>query len=194
MDWVPDDWKEDPAFLSQINDPELKTWARELNAFWLKLGRKIKPEVGLFPEQYSMIPVTHPVIVPGGRFREFFYWDSYWIQIGLLYSEMYGTVAGMLQNFIDMVHMYGFVPNGGRIYFTRSQPPLLIPMIKNYVDAMSALGNNTNEYLIKVLPQLQDEFMWWVQKRNVSITKNGRTYRMFRYNSQQNLPRPESYW
>jgi len=193
-DWEPEDWIPDPAFLDAIDDLELKAWARDLHVFWSKLGRKIKADVGENPDLYSMIPVKHPVIVPGGRFREFFYWDSYWIQIGLLHSEMYQTVEGMLQNFLDMVDMYGFVPNGGRIYFTRSQPPLLIPMVHNYVEALQNLGNDTDEYLLAVLPKLHDEFMWWLESRSVVVKKDGIDYTLFRYNSEQNLPRPESYW
>lgn len=70
------------------------------------------------------------------RFREFYYWDSYWIVRGLLISEMHSTVKGMLHNFLDMVDIYGMVPNGGRIYYERrSQPPLLIAMVDAYVTA-----------------------------------------------------------
>lgn len=58
------------------------------------LGKKMKQEVAEHPELYSIIHVPHPVIVPGGRFREFYYWDSYWIVKGLLLSEMYNTVKG----------------------------------------------------------------------------------------------------
>lgn len=56
----------------------------------------MKEDVKLNPQQYSIIHVPNPVIVPGGRFREFYYWDSYWIVKGLLLSEMYGTVKGKL--------------------------------------------------------------------------------------------------
>ena len=47
---------------------------------------------------------------------------------------MHSTVKGMLRNFIDMVDVYGLVPNGGRIYYERrSQPPMLIAMVDAYV-------------------------------------------------------------
>ncbi len=39
-----------------------------------------------------MIYVPHPFIIPGGRFREIYYWDSYWIVQGLLISQMNHTV------------------------------------------------------------------------------------------------------
>ena len=67
--------------------------------------------------RYSLIHVPNPFIVPGGRFRENYYWDSYWIVKGLLVSGMTETVRGMIRNFAHMVETYGFVPNGSRIYY-----------------------------------------------------------------------------
>ena len=53
-------------------------FAKDLHKRWMDLGRQIKPEVENQPEKYSLIPLDHPFIVPGGRFREMYYWDSYW--------------------------------------------------------------------------------------------------------------------
>ena len=44
------------------------------------------------------------------------YWDSYWIVRGLLKSELYDIAADTLQNFMDEIDHFGFIPNGGRIY------------------------------------------------------------------------------
>jgi hypothetical protein len=44
------------------------------------------------------------------------YWDSYWIILGLIQSELYEVVNGTLQNFMDEIESFGFIPNGGRIY------------------------------------------------------------------------------
>lgn len=44
------------------------------------------------------------------------YWDSYWIVQGLLQSELYGTANETLQNFMDEIESFGFIPNGGRVY------------------------------------------------------------------------------
>nr|CAD7397869.1 unnamed protein product [Timema poppensis] len=115
--WEPNDWTENAEFFNHVRDVELKEWAKKLNALWKFLGRKIKDDVKNNPDLYSIIYVPNPVIVPGGRFREFYYWDSYWIVRGLLLSEMTETVKGMLQNFLSIVDEYGFIPNGGRIYY-----------------------------------------------------------------------------
>lgn len=102
-DWDPSDWKPQPKFLEKIIDPDFREWGEQLNDLWKLLGRKIKEDVRVHPEQYSIIYVPNPVIVPGGRFREFYYWDSFWIVRGLLISEMYDTVSIFLPEI--MVYM-----------------------------------------------------------------------------------------
>ena len=63
----------------------------------------------------------------GGRYREQYYWDSFWIVEGLLESELYDIVNATLRNFMDELEHIGFIPNGGRIYYlNRSQPPLFV--------------------------------------------------------------------
>ena len=42
----------------------------------------------------SLILMESPFIVPGGRFREMYYWDTYWTILGLIQSEMTQTVKG----------------------------------------------------------------------------------------------------
>lgn len=86
--WKPTDYKENPEILNKINDKELRNFAKSLNEIWEELGRKMIDDVKTNPELYSIIYVENPVIVPGGRFLEFYYWDSYWIIRGLLLSEM----------------------------------------------------------------------------------------------------------
>ena len=42
----------------------------------------------------------------GGRFREFYYWDTFWILKGLLFSEMYETARGVILNLAYMVDQW----------------------------------------------------------------------------------------
>ena len=74
---TPEDWISDPKLLSRISDGDYAYFAGELNARWKSLCRKIKNEVADNPDQYSLIYLPNPVIVPGGRFREIYYWDRY---------------------------------------------------------------------------------------------------------------------
>ena len=188
-DWDPKDWVNNPKFLENIRDPQYRQWTSELNSFWKKLGRKISDEVKQNQELHSIIYVPHPVIVPGGRFREFYYWDSYWIVRGLLLSEMTSTVKGMLENFLHMVRIYNFVPNGGRVYYTRrSQPPLLIPMIKSYFDK-----TNDKQFIKENIDLIEQEFLFWMTNHTVIIEKDGKKYKLARYFAPSDGPRPESY-
>ena len=43
------------------------------------------------------------IIIPGGRFKQSYYWDSYWILKGLLVSEMFDTAESMIRNFMIMI-------------------------------------------------------------------------------------------
>lgn len=93
--WNPPDWKSDPTFLNDIKDSEIKQFAKNIVAIWPHLGRKVRPEVQANQDQYSLVYVENGLIVPGGRFREFYYWDSYWIIDGLIISEMCDTAKGL---------------------------------------------------------------------------------------------------
>ncbi|KAK8388520.1 hypothetical protein O3P69_020480 [Scylla paramamosain] len=189
-DWDPSDWSEDPEFLKKIVHPDLKEWGKKLNAMWKKLGRKISTTVKDDPEKHSQIYVPNPVIVPGGRFREFYYWDSYWTIEGLLLSGMNQTVKGMLENFLMMVKDYGMVPNGGRIYYTRrSQPPYLIPMFKLYMD-----HHFDQDFLRDNIELLEKEFLFWHNERQVKVQdRKGMTHHVAQYRVNVSDPRPESY-
>lgn len=91
VDWIPDDWVREPSFLGKIKDNALREWASDLNSFWIKLGRKMKEDVQVNENLYSIIHVPNPLMVPGGRFLEIYYWDSYWIVRGLLHCQMFSV-------------------------------------------------------------------------------------------------------
>ncbi|XP_034478463.1 trehalase [Drosophila innubila] len=183
--WSPPDWRCEPAYLANVKDPELRKFATALNLIWKKLGRHSKDCVRSNPLMYSLVYVPNPVIVPGGRFNEFYYWDTYWIVRGLLHSGMIQTARGMIDNFLYIVSQYKFVPNGGRIYYWgRSQPPLLVPMVKTYVEM-----TKDQKYAVQVLPILEMEMDNFLKNHAVQV--KGRT--MYQYRDKSSGPRPEAY-
>lgn len=138
------------------------------------------------PDLYSIIHVPNPVIVPGDRFLEYYYWDSYWIIRGLLYSEMFETAKGMLENFLSLIDRFGFLPCGGRLYYVeQTQPPLLAGMIKSYVDATNDIA-----FLNRSLPFLEREFNFFLNNRMVNVSG----HLLATYNHTSTGPRPESYY
>lgn len=180
----PVDHKSDFQLLHTIKDKELSKFAGDLNNIWLELSKKMKDEVREHPELTSIVYVPNPFIIAGGRFVEFYYWDSYWIIRGLLDCEMYQTARGMLENFLHIIDRYGFIPNGGRVYYSaRSHPPLLSGMIKSYVDV-----THNYSFAIASIDALEREFEYFLNKTVIV-----RGHRMARYIDHSNGPRPESY-
>uniref|UniRef100_A0A8C4SLI7 Trehalase n=1 Tax=Erpetoichthys calabaricus TaxID=27687 RepID=A0A8C4SLI7_ERPCA len=188
--WMPDDWQAEPPFLKKIVDPAFRLWASELHALWKSLGRKVRLDVKMHPELYSQIYTPHPLIVPGGRFRELYYWDSYWIIKGLLLSGMQKTTMGMIENFLYLVERYGFVPNGGRVYYERrTQPPFLTLMVDSYYQATLDI-----DFLRKALPVLEKEYTFWMTNRSVEVMDTtGTSHALNHYKVEAGGPRPESY-
>lgn len=109
--WSPPDFTADPSFLDSIGNATLRRFAKGIHQVWPLLGRRAAPDVARHPNRHTLLPLPHPVIVPGGRFRESYYWDSYWIVRGLLVSGMQRTAAGLVENFLTMV-VRARVPRG----------------------------------------------------------------------------------
>ncbi|KAL5020135.1 hypothetical protein ScPMuIL_003027 [Solemya velum] len=84
---------------------------------------------------------------------------------------------------------YGFVPNGGRVYYTkRSQPPFLTPMVYSYYNHTGNL-----DFVRDNIQTLEEEYKFWCTNRTVAVTKDGQVHWLNRYDTETNTPRPESY-
>ena len=180
--WTPADWVEDPQF--RVASPEARQLCYKLNDLWKLLGRKVNKTVLDNQEKFSLVFLPNPVVVPGGRFREIYYWDSYWIIKGLLACKMKDTARGMVENLLYLIERKGYVPNGGRIYYTRSQPPLLSSMVEAY---HKATGDTM--WAISKVELLVEEWTYWEKTHSVRVKNR----RLFRYNCEEAMPRPESY-
>lgn len=202
-EWIPTDLQDSPSFLDSITDADYKQWGSDLNQLWKILGRQVNQSVADFPERHTFLPRRYPMIVPGGRFRESYYWDSWWIIRGLLVCDMPTTAENVLRNLMDDVTNFGFVPNGGRIYYLdRSQPPLLAEMAVSVIDYYGWNSEQGKSLLAEVYPILQQEYNWWMNPDsghlvNITLPNNGGNDRRFvllnHYYSNATTPRPESY-
>src|SRR4029077_4191874 len=84
----------------------------------------------------SLIPPPKPYVVPGGRFREVYYWDSYFTMLGLVQSGRTDLVKNMLDNFSHLILTVGHIPNGNPPYpLARCQPPYFAAMVGLYARA-----------------------------------------------------------
>ncbi|MEP6711252.1 MAG: alpha,alpha-trehalase TreA [Ferruginibacter sp.] len=148
-------------------------------------------------EESSLIPLPHPYIVPGGRFREIFYWDSYFTMLGLQVSGRTELIENMVNNFSFLINKFGYIPNGNRTYFLgRSQPPFYASMIQLLSEIK---GENI---LIDHLPQLEKEYAFWMKGSEGLSEKNTSIHRIVfmpdgsrlnRYWDENDTPREESY-
>ncbi|KAI0489597.1 glycoside hydrolase family 37 protein [Xylaria cf. heliscus] len=187
-----DQLKTDPVFLDKIQDSVIKQFTEKVIDIWPDLTRKYVSANKCDGCVDSFIPVNRTFVVAGGRFREPYYWDSFWILEGLLRTRGSFTEISrnIIENFLDFVEQFGFVPNGARIYYlNRSQPPVLTQMVKTYVDY-----TNDTSILDRALPLLIKEHSFWMTNRTVEVkAKDDCTYSLAHYAVLNTQPRPESY-
>lgn len=145
----------------------------------------------------TLLKLPKPYIVPGGRFNEFFYWDSYFIMLGLQVSGRVEMMENIIENCSYLIQTVGFVPNASRTHFlSRSQPPYFSLML----DLLFETTKDENIY-IKYYNTLEKEYAFWMNgekglengssiKRVVKTTDGDILNRYF---DAENEPRPESY-
>ena len=174
-----------------IIDPSL-TMREHIRALWPTLERRATKRQG------SLIPLPHPYIVPGGRFSEQFYWDSYFIMLGLAADNHWSMIEGMIKNYAYMIRKFGRIPTANRTYFlSRSQPPLLSHMVELLSE------HKGQRIIVEYLPYLLAEHAFWMKGKNTSlsghITAHQRVVRLpngallNRYYDDDTTPRPESH-
>jgi alpha,alpha-trehalase len=144
----------------------------------------------------SLVPLPYRYVVPGGRFREIYYWDSYFTMLGLEQSGRHDLVIEMVKNFAHLIERFGHVPNGNRSYYlSRSQPPFFAAMVE-------LLAERDGEGVYTTyLPQLAREYEFWMDGaarlatgsayRRVVRLKDGTV--LNRYWDDRDTPREEAY-
>ncbi|GAB3374359.1 trehalase domain-containing protein [Azotobacter armeniacus] len=148
------------------------------------------------PAHSSKLPLPYPYVVPGGRFREMYYWDSYFTMLGLVESGEKQLARHMVDNFAYLIDTYGHIPNGTRSYYlSRSQPPFFSLMVE-----LVAQTEGDDAYR-RYLPQLQKEYAYWMEgsqtlkpgeaARYVVRLADGSLFN--RYWDDRDTPRQESY-
>lgn len=147
--------------------------------------------------QGSLIPLPQAYIVPGGRFREIYYWDSYFTMLGLKVSGRWDMIENMVENFAYLLDTIGHIPNGNRTYYVgRSQPPFFALMVQ-----LLRAGKG-HDMLLRYLPHLEKEYAFWIHGAASLVKDNTAAHRVVRLSDtallnrhwdEHNTPRPESY-
>lgn len=176
-----------------VSKPD-RSMLEHIDHLWDVLTRR--PEE--HPQQSSLLPLPHPYVVPGGRFRELYYWDSYFTMLGLhdgANPSCRSLLQAMADNFAYLIDTFGHVPNGNRNYYlSRSQPPVFSLM----VELFDTYGIRAS---VDYLPQLRKEYDFWMDghrdlrageaHRRVVCMEDGAM--LNRYWDDKAAPREESY-
>ncbi|CAH5883468.1 Periplasmic trehalase [Enterobacter cloacae] len=143
----------------------------------------------------SLLPLPKPYVVPGGRFREVYYWDSYFTMLGLAESDHWDKISDMVDNFAYEIDTFGHIPNGNRSYYlSRSQPPFFSLMVE-------LLATHDSDALKKYRPQMEKEYAYWMDgvdtlqpgQANKRVVKLDDGAILNRYWDDRDTPRPESW-
>lgn len=167
--------------------------AERIDWLWSRLSRPVKAQ----HRGGSLLVLPDSYVVPGGRFREIYYWDSYFTMLGLRESGRIDLIESMLQNFAYLLDHFGHVPTGNRTYYlSRSQPPFFSLMVRLYSEIKGP------EVLVRYLPQLRREYDYWMdgaERLDASTPEHRRVVRLpdgtllNRHWDDRPLPRPEAY-
>jgi len=137
--------------------PEEVPIRRHIDALWTLLTR----DDPIVPPYSSLLPLPRAYVVPGGRFHELYYWDSYFTMLGLEESGRRDLIEDMARNFAYLIDTYGHAPNGTRTYYlSRSQPPFFFEMLGLLDPADPAAA------FARYLKELKTEYAYWMEGAN----------------------------
>jgi len=168
------------------------TVREHISELWHVLERKNRRDRG------SLIALPHPYIVPGGRFSCQFYWDSYFVMLGLAADNRWDMIDGMVKNYAYMIRKFGFIPTANRTYYlSRSQPPFFSQMVR-----LLANHKGRTRTLVEYLPYMIIEYRFWMKGRHSLAKRENKAFArvaempngilLNRYYDNKTTPRPES--
>lgn len=141
---------------ADFNTPSAGSLREHIERVWPRLVRHHQAS----PMHSSLLPLPRPYIVPGGIFRESYYWDTYFSVIGLS-AERQSLRRDCVDNLAFLIDRFGFVPNGNRSYYlTRSQPPLFFKAVESLDEARPGRA------FVRYLPELRTEHAFWMDGEN----------------------------
>jgi alpha,alpha-trehalase len=97
-----------------------------IEEYWPRIVRSTPRRQG------TLIGLPHPYLVPAGgaMFGEMYYWDTYFMALGLVGTAHEDMIPGLAENMGSLYRRFGVIPNGSRFYFlSRSQPPFFTSLI-----------------------------------------------------------------
>jgi alpha,alpha-trehalase len=191
-DFVERHFYEFGEYKSEYHTDTSMTPRQHIAELWHVLERKNRRDRG------SLIALPHAYIVPGGRFGAQFYWDSYFIMLGLATDGRWDAIEGMVKNYTYMIRKFGYIPTANRTYFlSRSQPPFFSHMVR-----LLARHKGRTRTLVEYLPYMLLEYRFWMKGRRSLADEEHKAFArvaqmpngilLNRYYDNKTTPRPES--
>lgn len=190
----PEDWKSEPEILEEedlqgnkITNQNVRDVTVALNNVWKELSRVKVEKKGT---DSTLLSLPYPFMVPGGRFREFYYWDTYFILEGLVRSKMYTSAFNIVRNFSHIIGTLGYIPNGTREYYKfRSQPPFFPLMLVKLL----GINDEIDQFIYtEGLRMAIKEYNWFKTYRSVQVKKGNKIHHLNYFHVKTDFPRPES--
>ncbi|UOF89487.1 alpha,alpha-trehalase [Fodinisporobacter ferrooxydans] len=115
-----------PQIRVQCSDRTIEKTLLHIHQFWKYLIKTAPPYT-----KNELFYLPHSYVVPGGVFQQLFYWDSYFMILGLKISKLHSLARGIVENFLYEIKTFGIIPNSSELaHLSRSQPPFLTSMIQ----------------------------------------------------------------
>ncbi len=131
-----------------------------IDSYWSRIIRHNKED------KETLIGLPHAYLVPsdGDIFQEMYYWDSFFMALGVVETRFEYLIPDMTLNMAHMLKRFGLIPNASRYYFlSRSQPPIFTQMIwLAYRTLLSRKAETARQFLKEmiVLSEMEHESVW----------------------------------
>jgi alpha,alpha-trehalase len=153
-------------------EPELNATFNHIYQYWPVLTRR---------GESLAFPLPGNFVKPGGLFKWFFYWDSYFTILGLVVQGKWQLAREILEGFFIEIEEFGFVPNyngPNSVCDSRSQSPFLTSAIREIYPSI-----NDSAWLERAIRAAQSEYQgYWLTEphmteiglsRYIDIGENG---------------------
>jgi len=143
--------------MNMILEKDYRNCLAYIKTYWVKITSYVPRDEGI------VMALPHKFISPSeGIFKDDqFYWDSYFIILGLVVSGKRNLAKGMVDNFLYLFDKYRIIPSRNRLYnLGISQPPFLTSMILEVYD-------DDKHWLRKAAQTAEQELKnYWMDKQH----------------------------
>jgi alpha,alpha-trehalase len=141
-------------------EPALDRTFAHVAAHWSDLTR---------PGAWLAFSLPHPYVRPGGFFKMFVYWDTYFILLGLVVQGQWELAAGMVDNLLCAVERLGHIPgyiSSKTACRSRSQSPYLTAAISEVLPYRS---RNDPAWLARAAAAAEREYQeYWTAEPHLT--------------------------